>query len=473
MFLGKPTARAEVLIMLALLLMACERSETPAPSSYSPPGPVPKEAQRPGDPQKGYDALVNKAYLTCGVPYAAYKKNAPPPAVSERLPGRRGRNAELPYNRTFYVAPDGVELVVDNCLSCHAGTINGQRVVGLGNESLDFTGDLSFPVESVGALVENEQEAAAWKRWADIMRTIAPYMQTDTVGVNPAINLTFALIAHRDPETLAWSEQPLLEPPPVKPAPVSVPPWWRLAKKNALYYSTEGRGDQARTMMLGAILCADDLATLKAIDAYAPDIRAYFASIKPPAYPFPVDKALAERGQAVFETTCSVCHGTYGDAWTYPNQVVGLAEIGTDPVLATVSTNGQTDRFQRWFNQSFFGELARAAPAPGYIAPPLDGVWATAPFLHNGSVPTVATLLDSSQRPRYWTRSFDSSDYDPAALGWNYTALPHGKDGETDAGKRKLIYDTSLPGYSNQGHIFGDGLTHDERKAVLEYLKTL
>jgi mono/diheme cytochrome c family protein len=473
MFRGKHRSRAGILSVLALLLAACESSEPQAPLSYSPPGPVPEEAQRPGDPQKGYDALVNNAYLTCGIPYSAYRKSAPPPAVSERLPGRRGKNAELPYNRTFYTTPDGVDLAVDNCLVCHAGAINGQRVVGLGDESLDFTGDLAFAAESVGAFVENDQEAAEWKRWADIVRTAAPYIRTDTVGVNPAVNLTLALTAHRDPETLAWSEKPLLEPPPVKPAPVSVPPWWRLAKKNALYYRTEARGDQARAMMLGAIFCADDVETLRAIDAYAPDIRAYFASIKPPAYPFPIDAALAGRGRAVFEKTCSVCHGTYGAAWTYPNRVVGLAEVGTDPALATAATNGETDRFQRWFNRSFFGELARAAPAPGYIAPPLDGVWATAPFLHNGSVPTIAALLESSRRPRYWTRSFDSRDYDSTALGWNYTELPYGKDGEPDAGKRKRIYDTTLPGYSSQGHTFGDGLTEDERGAVLEYLKTL
>jgi mono/diheme cytochrome c family protein len=300
-------------------------------------------------------------------------------------------------------------------------------------------------------------------------------MKADTIGVNPAINITFALIAHRDPETLAWSPEPLIEPPPKTVAPVSVPPWWRVAKKNALFYNTEGRGDLARGMMAAALFCADDVDTVRKIDTYAPDILAYLASIKPPAWPFGVDHELAEQGRTVFERTCSGCHGTYGEQPSYPNLVVGLDEIGTDPVVAQYRTNGASDQFTQWFERSYYGELAVDAPAPGYIAPPLDGIWITAPYLHNGSVPTIEALLDSSKRPKYWTRSYGSSaaDYDPVALGWRYTELAEGKGGAKDARERKKIYDTTLPGHSNAGHVFGDGLSPEERKAVLEYLKTL
>ena len=53
------------------------------------------------------------------------------------------------------------------------------------------------------------------------------------------------------------------------------------------------------------------------------------------------------------------------------------------------------------------------------------------------------------------------------------TALDHGQAGESDAAKRKLIYDTTQPGYGNGGHTFGDRLSAAERVAVIEYLKTL
>lgn len=80
-------------------------------------------------------------------------------------------------------------------------------------------------------------------------------------------------------------------------------------------------------------------------------------------------------------------------------------------------------------------------------------------------MPTIAALLDSSKRPTYWTRSFDSNDYDPQALGWKFTAA----SSKTDA----TVYDTTKTGYSNAGHTFGDALAGDERAALLEYLKTL
>lgn len=456
-----------------LSTVSCDTQEALPPVPMSPLGEVSAESQRPGDPVAGYQALVNYPYVSCGVPYSAYQKNAEPVPLSHRLPGREGRNQELPYRNNAYVTERGVELVTSNCFSCHAAFFNGQLVLGLGNESMDFTYDPVFDIESLGAYVTGEAEAAEWRKWADRMAVVSRYMITDTVGVNPAVNVTLALMAHRDPETLAWSDQPLMEPPPTAPLPVSVPPWWRMKKKHAMFYNTEGRGDHARIMILAATLCTDSLQEAKAIDAYAPDINAYIASLEPPEYPFAIDDALAQAGKRVFDRHCARCHGTYGEAWTYPNRVVAYQEVGTDPELARLSAEGDADRFIRWFNDSFFGELARAAPAPGYIAPPLDGVWATAPYLHNGSVPSIAVLLESGQRPKYWLRSFDASDYNTRTLGWNYSELAYGKSGASDPQQRKRLYDTSRPGYSNQGHTYGDVLSEDERKAVIEYLKTL
>jgi hypothetical protein len=188
--------------------------------------------------------------------------------------------------------------------------------------------------------------------------------------------------------------------------------------------------------------------------------------------------ALAAQGKTVFEATCSRCHGTYGPGGAYPNLWVQLSEIGTDPMLASGSTQF-AGVYVQWFNESFYGEKARLDPQPGYVAPPLDGIWATAPYLHNGSVPTIAALLDSSTRPAYWSRKYDangvydSNDYDDARVGWNFTAVDHGQADENDPIKKIHIYDTTLPGYGNGGHTFGDPLSAADRAAVIEYLKTL
>jgi hypothetical protein len=151
----------------------------------------------------------------------------------------------------------------------------------------------------------------------------------------------------------------------------------------------------------------------------------------------------------------------------YPNRIIPIAAVGTDRMLweQARAANGQ----RAWFADSFFGRTARLEATAGYVAPPLDGVWARAPYLHNGSVPTLATLLDSSARPRYWTRSFNSSDYDPRQVGWRFTALAKGRDGNDSP----RVYDTTRPGYSNAGHTYGDALDAGERRALLELLKTL
>jgi hypothetical protein len=104
-------------------------------------------------------------------------------------------------------------------------------------------------------------------------------------------------------------------------------------------------------------------------------------------------------------------------------------------------------------------------PFDGYIAPPLDGVWITGPYLHNGSVPTLEGVLNTKARPKYWSRDYDNLQYDYEKAGWRFQI--HDSAGGT------TVYNTDLPGYGNYGHDFGDRLTSKERKAVIEYLKTL
>ena len=436
------------------------------------PGPVPPAQQRPGDPDAGYDTLVNGGHVTCGMPYSAWSRTERPQEAGPVLPGRRGRNRDLPYFLSAHRNPRGVEIVSTNCLWCHGGVFNGELVIGLGNESLDFTENPTALVDQIGTYVVGDKETAAWRKWAERVSAMAPYMVTDTVGVNPAPNLTLALMAHRDPQTLEWSEEPHMEPPPERPLPVSVPPWWRIKKKHAMFYNAMGRGDHVRFMMMKSLVCTDDVAEARSIDEGFTDVRAYIASLEPPDYPFAIDEALAQEGAVVFENHCAKCHGTYGPEGSYPNRVVSLEVVGTDPAYA-LQAHEQSDRFIQWFNRSWYGEIAEARPAPGYIAPPLDAVWATAPYLHNGSVPTIEALLDSRKRPTYWTRSFDSTDYDKSALGWNYRSLSHGKAGAQNPEQRRRIYDTTLEGYSNGGHRFGDTLSTKRRRAVIEYLKTI
>ncbi len=454
-----------------VVLVACGSDGAPDGPS-SPVGPMPAYEQRTGDAANGRRALIEEGYVGCGVPLSAYRKVFEPAPESLRLAGRTGVNAEMPYNMTAFRTAAGIEVVTPNCLQCHAETIAGKLVIGLGNHTADYTNDVGALAEAVGGLVEGEAERAEWSRWRDRIVAIAPYTITATQGVNSADNLAAVLFAHRDRETLAWSDTPLMELPPDIVVPVDVPPWWHMQKKHAMFYVGAGRGDHARIMMTASTLCVDTVDEARAIDAYFPDVRAYLMSIQPPAWPYAVDAALAATGRGIFEQTCARCHGTYGDLEEYPNLIVAVDEVGTDGTMA-LGAGQFADRYLEWFNESFFGELAFLSPAPGYVAPPLDGVWATAPYLHNGSVPTLRALLDSSLRATYFTRSFDTDDYDTSAVGWRTTKLATGQSEPPRGVRASSIYDTTVRGYSNAGHTYGDALSAGERDALLEYLKTL
>ena len=102
-----------------------------------------------------------------------------------------------------------------------------------------------------------------------------------------------------------------------------------------------------------------------------------------------------------------------------PSKIVPLDVIGTDPARSL----GISDRAVAHYNSTWFGKPDPVATERiGYQAPPLDGIWASAPYLHNGSIPTLHALLDSSTRPNRFTRppSTDFDQYDAQHVGWKF-----------------------------------------------------
>src|SRR5262249_47585239 len=153
--------------------------------------------------------------------------------------------------------------------------------------------------------------------------------------------------------------------------------------------------------MMQFLLGEKSLDQLKALEPTFKDIQAYLRTLEPPKFPFEVDAVKAGRGRVVFKATCSKCHGTYGPDGHYPNRLVELKVTGTDPARAV----GMSDRMIAHYNATWFAEEHPADPVmTGYQAPPLLGVWATAPYLHNGSVPTLHHMLKSSDRPARFLR---------------------------------------------------------------------
>ena len=430
---------------------------------------IPAYDQRSGDAVAGYDYLVAGDYIKSGIPRDIFTTFFGSDSNNEL--GRTGDNANINYQYTATNASNGVRIVAPNCLQCHAQKINNELVVGLGNSMYDFTVNQGSGIQLVGAAINQfygngspEQEAS--EDFIKVTSVIGEHLITEVIGVNPADKLAAVLAAHRNPTDLVWTDVPLL-PIPEAVVPTDVPAFWLLKKKNAMFYNGVGRQDFARFMMASNLLTVVDSTEAREVDNNFNDVLAYIMSIEAPEYPENIDMNLADEGAAIFERKCQNCHGQYGANESYPNLLIPTNAVGTDPLVAQTYQDGYTD-FVDWYNMSWFSTNPFPAiiqPEDGYIAQPLDGIWATAPYLHNGSVPTLEDLLNSSQRPTYWERTFDDSDLDYQKVGWNYTVR--------DAGGSNTIYDTTLPGYSNQGHTYGDSLEDSERTALIEYLKIL
>ena len=474
--LPAPRPRTALLLAAASALACAAPSTTPTPANDTggdadfTTRALPASPQRTGDADAGWEVLRYGDFVGAGLP-AELWFDLIGPTGSNQLQ-RTGRSAAL--NRAFnlFDAPNGVEVVGGlTCMGCHGSWLNGNFIPGLGDAFSDFTGDQSGEYDALRGIIAarygaDSPEAAAAEPLIRGAIAMAPAIQTPFAGVNPAFALETAIAAHRDPETLAWTDTPVFTldgPPPAS----DVPAWWLLQKKNALYYNGMGRGDFARLLSQTSIVCIEGTDHADDIDADFPDVLAWVRQLQPPPWPGDLDAQRAAEGAEVFAARCASCHGTYSDdpaAETYPNLLVHVDEVGTDPTYADALDGPLVE----WMNASWWtsGEHGGEIVAlPGYVAPPLDGVWATAPYLHNGSVPDLASLLDSTTRPDQWGRDFSSSTYDLERVGWPWVSAP--ADGDP------WVYDTTLAGYANTGHTYGDALDAAERAALIEYLKTL
>ena len=333
-----------------------------------------------------------------------------------------------------------------DCMVCHGGSIGGTSYVGLGNTQLDLKPLLTDMTRADGKIPPP-----------------SIFTLNSSRGTVNAGQVDVVLLSLRNPD-LSFRGLPLFTGASLPE--LDVPAWWILGKKATKYYDGRTDARSARSnmqFMLGEL-------TLKEFQALEPtfqDIQTYLKSLKPPKYPFPIDEANARRGEAVFKENCVRCHGTYGDQPTYPSKIVPLDVIGTDPERS----RGMTDRFIAHYNSTWFADYKASDESIGYQAPPLDGVWATAPYLHNGSVPTLWHMLKSSERPAKFLRPESTAfeHYDRERVGWiaePFDDLHPPKD-------NKRVFDSSRWGLSNRGHTFGDKLSDADRWAVIEYLKTL
>jgi hypothetical protein len=255
------------------------------------------------------------------------------------------------------------------------------------------------------------------------------------------------------------------------------------------------------------------------------EIEDWLNRLAPPKWPEEafgkIDRAKAAHGKKLFEARCAECHNSYPYTWTAPNKYgkrfleVGLVPesyVGTDPMqfeelrpyvataqLAPSLPGPLKDKDLVPQGEFYYGlsmmilrtalskidqtpeqavemhgyrelPVPRPSPVPHYKAAPRDGVWATPPFMHNGSVPNLYEMLvPAAERTKKFCLG---RDFDPVKVGV-----------DTSCKSGTYMIDTSLIGSSNRGHSFenaplGNGvigplLTEEERWALVEYLKSI
>jgi len=336
---------------------------------------------------------------------------------------------------------DAAGLVSFNCLLCHAGNVAGTTLVGAANHRVDLE-----------SLFDDLL----------LMRDLAPALGlpllpvpfeldgfTHAAGAQDAFGLGFRLVGAGRGF-----------------GPQRAPAWWQLHYKERAFVDGSGDASSHRSTMATLVAFGVTPDQLMAREEDYVDVLHYLLSLEPPCWSLrPLDAQRVERGQSTFNAQCASCHGVHsGPDASYPNRVVPLDMIGTDPVRAERFTPVEAGGL----NGSWFGNPPFEATG-GYLAPPLVGIWARAPYFHNGSVPDLMGVLDPTQRPAMWRRvELDGSDYDPLRIGLRYEAVSSSPDPNTRDGR--LVYDTSREGMGNRGHDFGAVLSNDERSDLLEYL---
>jgi len=235
---------------------------------------------------------------------------------------------------------------------------------------------------------------------------------------------------------------------------------WNQAPREGVWLHWDGNNDSVDERNLSAAIGAG--ATPASLDI--PNIlriKRWILTKPAPRYPFDIDYAQAALGKPIYERVCADCHEVGA---RYFGQVTPLTELGTDPERNAAFDEGTAKRMNT-IGEGYPWHFHRFRSTQGYANHPLDGIWLRAPYLHNGSVPTLRDLLRApTDRPKTFYRGNDV--YDTNGLGFVSNV-------DEVAGRKFYFFDTQSKGNGNGGHVYGIELSDAEKNHLLEYLKTL
>ena len=247
-----------------------------------------------------------------------------------------------------------------------------------------------------------------------------------------------------------------------------LPSIWNQGKREGMWLHWDGNNNsveernRSAAFGTGALPPTLDRESIKQMESW-------LMTNTPPPWPYGIDNAKAARGEKLYAEYCARCHGRNGNDFTgdLVGKVTPIEQIKTDRhrldsysyelcANQNILYAAYPDERFKHFRKTF-----------GYANQPLDGLWLRAPYLHNGSVPTLRDLLEpAGKRPTPFFRGYDVYDRGRVGFIWN---VPEEK------GRKYFRFDTTLAGNGNFGHEgkdYGTELGPEEKDAIVEYLKT-
>ncbi len=247
--------------------------------------------------------------------------------------------------------------------------------------------------------------------------------------------------------------------------PTDMPSVWNLKKYSPeeMVMNLAGDSHNARSVIIDSALGLLGAAPKDKEDflQHIDWLEEYLGNYPPPKYPFPINQSKAQAGKNIFNQTCGGCHGPGGKNGTR----MPVDQVGTDRErLGTWNKEAAIEANRVVTEMGIERKGLVEETLDGYVVSFLDGIWLRAPYLHNGSVPTLRDLLDPvPSRPKVFYRGYDV--YDQEKVGFVTTG--------PDAQRVGTRYDVSERGSGNQGHEYGVSLSPSDKDLLIEYLKTL
>lgn len=435
---------------------------------------------------------------TDGIPYWLWK--ALPVVFADKLPGEdftalgfiQEPDHELPIGFAKSTRTIGLDVVTQNCATCHVGTLRERP-----DTPRSVISTMPANTVNLQAYIQFLTTVAVDERFtaSHIMPTIAAM----GANLNPLEKLVYKYFAIpqtrdallRERYDLSFMDQQSAYGPgrvdtftsyktrrfgfpsdQLDPAELNgiadFPSIWNQGPRAGIYLHWDGNNNNPDERNRTAALALVSPATLNFDSLFR--LQEWLKVLPPPTYPYAIDAGVAARGQRIYEANCASCHSILDR----PDRarletVTPIDELQTDRGrLDSYTYELASNQYSIFSGIAYRGEDKRFRSyrkTNGYANTPLDGIWLRSPYLHNGSVPTLRDLLKKPEdRPKIFYRGYDV--YDQANGGYVSNVAK-------EDGKAFFEYNTALPGNGNGGHLYGTDLPEDAKTALVEYLKTL